>query len=258
MAEHPHTAPRTATCKCCGGEARLFDVVDFHKNCEQRTGNDPLPLSGIPVYYHRCGTCGFIFTVAFDYFSDADMAELIYNDDYELVDPDFLSRRPLHNARAMAQRFRDDRDIRILDFGGGNGRLADEMRAAGFASIETWDPFSPGFAERPQGRFDAVLCFEVMEHSTDPLATLSDIDSLLSPGGMCVFSTCLQPHDIEDVRLGWWYAAPRNGHVSLYTTESLTRLARNFGFTFGSLDQGTHLLFRTVPTFATHFIEVAA
>src|SRR5688572_1810116 len=83
------SAPASAACKCCGSLAPLFGVVDFHKNCEIAHGRNVLSLSGVPVYYHRCRSCGFIFTVAFDHFSPGDFAREIYNDEYRLVDPDF-------------------------------------------------------------------------------------------------------------------------------------------------------------------------
>ena len=34
--------------------------------------------------------------------------------------------------------------------------------------------------------------------------------------GMVLFSTLVQPADIETQKLRCWYAAPRNGHISLF------------------------------------------
>jgi 2-polyprenyl-6-hydroxyphenyl methylase/3-demethylubiquinone-9 3-methyltransferase len=65
-------APAKHPCKICGDEAPLYGVVDFHKAC-----NHALALAGIPVYYHRCRGCGFVFTTAFDGFSAEDFARLI-------------------------------------------------------------------------------------------------------------------------------------------------------------------------------------
>src|ERR1700679_4213605 len=89
-------APPTLPCKCCGNPATLFGVVDFNKNCviAQRL----LDPCGIPIYYHRCQTCGFIFTTALDGFTSEDFAKWIYNDQYPLLDPDYAENRPSENA----------------------------------------------------------------------------------------------------------------------------------------------------------------
>lgn len=39
------------------------------------------------------------------------------------------------------------------------------------------------------GRFDAVSCFEMLEHAENPAAVVADVSALLSPGGCAVFST---------------------------------------------------------------------
>ena len=90
------TAP--TPCKICGGQAGLFGVVDFAKSCEEARGKR-LPLSGTPVYYRRCRTCSFLFTDAFDNWSEADFKASIYNADYIEVDPDYREVRPNNNAK---------------------------------------------------------------------------------------------------------------------------------------------------------------
>jgi hypothetical protein len=77
-------SPRHTTCKICGAQAELLGVTDFHKNCEE-IRRKVLTLSGIPVYYHRCPVCDFVFTTAFDGFTQNDFARLIYNDEYQLA-----------------------------------------------------------------------------------------------------------------------------------------------------------------------------
>ena len=66
-------------CKCCGALAFLYGVVDFHKNCEIYRRN-VLEISGVPIYYHRCPECGFIFTTAFDHFTNEDFQQYVYNE----------------------------------------------------------------------------------------------------------------------------------------------------------------------------------
>ena len=82
------------------------------------------------------------------------------------------------------------------------------------------------------------------------------MNELLSDPGLIIFSTLLQPADIEQQGLSWWYVGPRNGHVSLFSRESLERLLNPYGLTFGSFNDGFHVLFREVPDFARHFLMV--
>ena len=143
----------------------------------------------------------------------------------------------------------------MLDYGGGEGLLAELLRASGFPHVETYDPFVPRFAARPSGRFDCITCFEVLEHATDPLRVFAEMNELLTSPGLVLFSTLLQPADMAFRGLSWWYASPRNGHVSLYTDASLRALARPFGFDLASFNESTHVLLRGRPGFASHFLR---
>jgi 2-polyprenyl-6-hydroxyphenyl methylase/3-demethylubiquinone-9 3-methyltransferase len=239
--------PSETPCKCCGAPASLYGLLDFNKNCEIYR-NNALEISGVPIYYHRCRECRFIFTTALDHFSKADFERYVYNDQYLLIDPDFLEAHPRHNAKLVIQLLSQAKAARILDYGGGNGTLARLLVEAGFSEVESYDPFVPRFAEKPDGRFDCVICFEVLEHSTDPSRTLLDITEMLTDTGIILLSTLLQPGDIDSQGLGWWYAAPRNAHVSLYSPASLEKLARSAGFQLHSLDQSYHVLYRNNAT----------
>lgn len=242
-----------AACKCCGAMAFPYGVVDFHKNCEAHR-RQVLGISGIPIYYYRCPECRFLFTTAFDDFSTDDFRRHVYNEEYLLVDPDYLGVRARSNAEFLVQLFPGPRPGRVLDYGGGSGVLADCLRAAGFPEVENYDPFVPAHSNRPDGRFDCVVCFEVVEHSTDPEDTFADMMDFLSEPGLIVFSTVLQPADIDRQGLSWWYAGPRNGHVSLFSRESLQALIEPYGFACASFNNNLHVLYREVPGFARHFL----
>ncbi len=113
-------------CKCCGAGSPPFGVVDFHKNCEILRRR-VLGVSGVPIYYHRCPDCGFLFTTAFDGFTQDDFRRHVYNDDYLLVDPDYQADRPRANAQVLISLFRSARPRRLLDYGGGSGALAGHL-----------------------------------------------------------------------------------------------------------------------------------
>lgn len=74
-------------CKICESTAMPFDLVDLLKQCEAPLYPDTPSL--IPVIYHRCGNCGFIFTTYFDEFDEEMWCKHIYNTDYIKVDPEY-------------------------------------------------------------------------------------------------------------------------------------------------------------------------
>lgn len=254
LAPFETVAPPLAPCKCCGATAPLYGVVDFNKNCNVQAPRI-LPVSGIPIYYHRCPNCQFIFTIAFDDFTPEDFAARIYNEQYLLVDPDYKEARAMSNAAFLAQTFAASKDLRILDYGGGMGLLAEEMRRAGFTNVDTYDPFVAEHAALPSKKYECILSFEVMEHSPTPQRTMDEMNSLLDTPGVIIFTTMTQPATINQQGLNWWYAGPRNGHVSLYSAKSLSLLTQKYRFYFGSPHDGLHLLWREMPPAAAHLIQ---
>ncbi len=242
--------PTPTPCKACSTPSQLYGVVDFHKSCLEAYGNR-LSLSGIPIYYRRCPQCLFLFTEAFDGWSDQAFVDHIYNGDYIRVDPEFAEIRPAANATLIAETFEPFRStISLLDFGGGNGFLAAKLQARGF-SAQSYDPFA-SYREPPAGSFNLVTCFEVLEHTPTPAATVAHLSSKLSPEGVVLFSTLVQPDSFDSLGLGWWYVAPRNGHVSLYSRQALARLFAVHGLRVASFSDGVHLAYRVVPEFCRH------
>ena len=242
-----------ATCKCCESQATLWGVTDFNRSCEDRR-QAPRPLSGIPIYYYHCPGCGLVFTTAFDHFSREDFSTYIYNSEYVDVDPDFLTERPAATARACTEFFAGSRNISILDYGGGNGSMADHLRANGFTDVTTYDPFVPAHATRPERQFDLITAFEVMEHTNRPAQTRDDMIALLNPEGLLMFSTLLIPDEIAPEDIGWWYIAPRNGHVTLYSKPSLKKLLATRGFSMASKNGHLHIAWKAIPGFARHLV----
>ncbi len=243
-------SPRPSPCKICGEPASLFGVVDFGKNCEEHRGLK-LPLSGHPIYYRRCSVCEFLFTEYFDDWSTDEFCSHIYNAEYKNIDPDFENVRPLGNANFLIGLFGPQAaSLSVLDFGGGNGRFAEALRHAGFLVADTYDPFMPPYDQRPARRYNIITCFETLEHSNDPANTAAEMIRYLEDDGLIIMSTLLQPAEFDQIGLSWWYVGPRNGHISLQSQKSLTRLWASKGFTVMSLNANIHFAFRRFPAFA--------
>jgi SAM-dependent methyltransferase len=241
-----HAAP--LACKICDTATVLYGVVDFHKSCEERRGFR-LPLSGVPIYYRRCGACGFLFTDAFDDWSENQFKTHIYNDGYHAVDPDYQTARPSANAGMVAATWAAHKsDMRVLDFGGGNDVFCSALRASGFPVAVTYDPMVPEHASKPVGTFDLITCFETLEHLPDPVAGIARIIECAAEPGAIFYSTLTQPEDFDQRGLSWWYVGPRNGHISIFTKQALAAAWGRHGYKTAALNDNVHLAFRTLPS----------
>jgi 2-polyprenyl-6-hydroxyphenyl methylase/3-demethylubiquinone-9 3-methyltransferase len=137
--------------------------------------------------------------------------------------------------------------MRVLDYGGGNDVLCATLRTSGFSEAVTYDPMVPEHATRPNGKFDLVTCFETLEHLPDPLAGIARIADCVAEPGAVFYSTLTQPADFDRHGMSWWYIAPRNGHVSIFTKQALALAWARHGFKTAALSDGMHLAFRTLP-----------
>lgn len=239
-------------CPVCQGPAALFDVVDFSRTCPGPGVIQP-PLSGIPVYYSRCGDCGFLFAAEMLAWTPQQFLERVYNDDYMLCDPDYVETRPRANADFLMQHFKAGA-FTHLDYGGGNGALSRRLTEAGWPSA-SYDPLVD--AERPPGSFDLVTSFEVFEHVPDVDRLMSDLNALTGDASVVLFTTSVSDKEVvPGARLSWDYAGPRNGHISLFSRRSLQVLAQRYGYAFGSFNDNIHCFVRTIPGWASHLINI--
>ena len=244
-------------CPVCGGPCSLLDAVDFNKSCEEARGKF-LSTADVPVHYALCGSCGFCFAPEFAAWDLDRFAQRIYNDEYVLVDPDYVETRPRQNAASLISMFGERAHaIKHLDYGGGSGLLAALLRESNWQSV-SYDPFTDrNLGVEQLGKFDLVTAFEVFEHVPDVRALMSELCSLLSPQGLVLFSTLLSDGNIHpDQKLDWWYAAPRNGHISLFSRKSLAILAQQNELNIGSFSAGFHVLFTRLPPWASESIRM--
>jgi SAM-dependent methyltransferase len=229
-------------CPVCNEVAEVLDTLDFNKSCE----GDVLPESGTQYAYCLCDACGFCFCPEIAAWPKALFEKHIYNADYALVDPDYVRDRPAANAVYLSALLgKHGKRIKHLDYGGGGGALVRSLRGTGWKST-SYDPFVD--KALPAEQFDFITAFEVFEHVPDPQALMVEIRSLLAPDGVVLFSTLVSDGCVSrGNKLDWWYAAPRNGHISLFSQRSLYLLAEQHGLKLASYGRTTHIMYTTLP-----------
>lgn len=237
----------TSNCKCkiCKCVAEPFDMVDFNKIGDYNLY--PMGLSGIPVIYHRCNVCGFVFTKFFDEFPSDWWSKYIYNEEYYLkIDPEYKSARPIVNAKEISAVLTGKHGVLGLDYGGGSGMTAQLLREQGF-SFDCYDPYGmqDTISERLQ-QYNFCTAIEVFEHLPDPVETLKSILIMCHDGPLTILigtSTSDAKINLRE-RLKWWYVAPRNGHISIFSRKSLLVLASQFNLRYVGYVGSTHVLCR--------------
>jgi SAM-dependent methyltransferase len=157
----------------------------------------------------------------------------IYNDQYHLCDTPFLGERPRKLAKWLTSILPP---CEVIDFGGGDGQLSALLNNCGFRST-SYDPFY-GHHELPNSRADVVTAFEVVEHVPTQVSFFKSLRSLCKPYGKIIFTTLLKERRLNG---DWWYASPRNGHVSFHTTASLSSAASQAGLSVVSITNEIHI-----------------
>jgi hypothetical protein len=233
-------------CKVCGGATELYGVVDFNKNCEEK-GGVYLPLSGIPIYYGRCLDCGLVATSMFDAWTPKDFADRIYNDEYVKVDPDYEQKRPVQTSELVFDLAGKLGARKVLDYGAGQGLMARILRGRGL-DCDSWDPMVQADPFQASERYDLVTSFEVFEHTPTPVRTAREALSVLGEEGVMLFST-LTVDRLAHRNIGFWYIAPRNGHITIHTRRSLQRLFGQLGWRVHHFSDGLHLAYKQKPAF---------
>ena len=237
------TLKQLEKCKICSGDSPLFDVIDFNRSCHP--SNYSRGLIGVPIYFHRCNECGFVFTRSFDAFGADNWRRFVYNGEYfATLDPDYQETRPRLNAEVLMAicKWFGQKKVLAADYGGGNGALSMILRNR---QIEyyTHDPYDlSDIPEKYVGKFNLISSFEVLEHTTEPIKTFEDILKLVGDRFLLVLSTQCSDGLIDEAsRLAWNYVAPRNGHVSVYARQSLQYVPKKFKLDYLPVSRGLHL-----------------
>lgn len=229
-------APKTYSCWLCGSTAIALI----------RSGVDPAKLSpdnfsitdshyGRTLDVYKCTSCSFKFCpTAGNVFS---FYEALVDEEYEKT----RAARALQ-ARKLLQRAqhlfpeKNTGKLRLLDIGAGTGILVEQALSLGYEAIG----LEPGrwLAAKAQEHklpvicswfpcvevsdpFDVITLVDVIEHVTNPLELLSDLNRSLTVGGIGVIVTPDCNSFIAKV-MGkrWWHF--RVAHVGYFMRKTLT------------------------------------
>lgn len=153
----------------------------------------------------------------------------------------------LNQAKALQKHGQDK--ISFLDVGCSSGSVLKVAGACGF-DIHGVEPAAKaaataqtvpgakifnGFlheAAYPDNHFDIITLFEVIEHLTDPISLVKEINRILKPGGTLVIGTGnADSWTVQALGSKWEYFDIRlhGGHISFFTPASMKLLARKCG-----------------------------
>jgi len=139
---------------------------------------------------------------------------------------------------------------RVLDLGCGEGYLSKILSDRGYLVVGVEQSCSPNFPASAElvradldrglpplaGRFDFILCGDILEHLRDPLSTLLGLRSLLNANGRLIASLPNSGHAYFrlNVLMGRFPAHDRGlfdrTHVRFYTWDGWRRLLHEAGF----------------------------
>lgn len=114
-----------------------------------------------------------------------------------------------------------------LDFGSGPAPSLEPLAREMGLDCNSFDPFfAPNEELLQDGRYDFVLCCEVVEHFREPRSEICKLARLLKPGGLLGIKTQMPPEDFSQ----WWYHRDPT-HVSFFSEETFRCFRNLFNLT---------------------------
>jgi hypothetical protein len=212
VADDVQSAPPSSTCcKVCDGVSVFFGGADVLKKYR--------------IHYFRCEECGFIQTEA-PYWLEEAYSSAIASQDVGIMHRNLINRE----MTSAVLNLLFPKVSNAVDFGAGHGVFVRLMRDRGFnffwSDLHATNDYARGFEFQEGATYDFLTAFEVLEHLADPV---SDLSRLMDLSDNVFVSTCIVPQPSPGLS-DWWYYVPSTGqHISFYTTESLRRIAIQFG-----------------------------
>lgn len=169
---------------------------------------------------------------------------------------DVLGENAKRNLQHICQHYDFRQDQSLLDFGCGDNIFVDYLRDCHFSNCHGFDFFRPrkktAYITQEMAfnqTWDIITLWDVLEHLTDPIATLSQLSSCLSKDGWLFMTTVY----IES-KIPFRYKPPE--HTLYFSKASLTKLAEKTKLTIAEFrdyvaiqdsDVYMDVITRTVP-----------
>jgi hypothetical protein len=217
-------------CYICNGLLISIGTVPFGRNI------GTLPCTDFtPVEYYRCTNCDFICCPEMLDWPSNKFSELIYNEDYILLDPGYNGLRASNTKDSLDILFQYARKKpNHLDYGSGRGFLTDLLLKDKWNST-SYDPFTSKI--RPTSKYKLITAIEVVEHSTNMFQTMDDMLSLLERQGVILITTKLCT---KETLVDWWYICARSGHIGIHSEKSMIYIAKKYNLFFTSINEDFH------------------
>lgn len=141
-------------------------------------------VKGFDIY--KCSACRLEFTWPMP---DDDLLAQFYASYNDIrADEEVLRANARTNIEYLRLKYDLQAESHLLDFGSGKGCFVK------VGNSKNWYNFDPFTAEAhadkpPQGNFDWITLWGVLEHLTDPAAALARITAMLAPGGYLAATT---------------------------------------------------------------------
>ncbi len=201
-------------------------------------------LNKYDVSYFKCSDCGFIQTETPFWLNEA-YESVITQLDIGLVSRNLYLAEILEDF--LNKNILSDNGI-YLDYAGGYGLFVRLMRDKGVnfyrQDVYCQNIFAEHFdlSDLPLGqKFEAITAFEVFEHLINPV---QEIKKMLNFSDVIIFSTELQPEGVL-TPANWWYFVPETGqHISLYSFDSLVKIAQKERLHLYSNKKNLHIFSR--------------
>ena len=209
------------------------------------TGPFPRRPSTEPFLLFECPSCGIVFL--FPQPHESQLASY-YDETYYGEDrKKFLSALQIAIDGLNSWKWRKLQRLlhptgRMLDIGCGRGTLVKQARNAGYEAygLERESPVGhsvPGILYKslpechfPDGHFQLVVLWHVLEHLSDPVSTLREINRVLAPGGW--LSVAVPNYGGAQAKASGanWFHLDLPRHLWHFRPESLERLLLGCGF----------------------------
>ncbi len=202
--------------------------------------------------FFRCENCSFFYVDPITQLTVAEESERYRfheNDNNDISYRNYLSEM----LSPVKLYFQDSNSSLFhLDFGSGKSTTCEHiLKEWSLTSNKSYSYdlyFSP--EHRPDVHapgntvFDLITAIEVVEHFREPKKSWMEIIKLLKTGGFLYVVTHILNKNI-DVKTfsNWWYKNDPT-HVSIYTMEALSVLAREFGLELVASDKKKYFLWR--------------